>query len=145
MREKNFSTGLRGVLFEAKHYERMGAAIWLYGWLVLRQTHQSGSVGWVLGGAPIHYCEIQEETGFAPKTLERWMRTLRERGYIETQTTQRGLVVRILKAKKFARRFPQASSKNEGRPPKSEAGAPQKMRGTSCRIFLESISCRRDR
>lgn len=126
MREKNYNTGLRGVLFEAKHYERMGAAIWLYGWLVLRQTHQSGSVGWVLGGAPIHYCEIQAETGFAPKTLERWMRTLRERGYIETQTTQRGLVVRILKAKKFAQRFPQASPKNEAQPPKLEVGAPQK-------------------
>jgi hypothetical protein len=37
MRGKNNSTGLGGVLFEAKHYEQMGAAIWLCGWLVLRQ------------------------------------------------------------------------------------------------------------
>jgi hypothetical protein len=29
MREKNFSTGLRGVLFEAKHYAQMGSAVWL--------------------------------------------------------------------------------------------------------------------
>ena len=102
MREKNFNTGLRGVLFEARHYERMGPALWLYGWLVLRQTHQSGSDGWVLGGASISYREIEEETGFERKTIERWMRTLRTHGYIETQATQRGVVVCIKKAKKFA-------------------------------------------
>src|ERR1700733_5226552 len=36
MRGKDFNTGLRGTLFEAKHYERMSSAVWLYGWLVLR-------------------------------------------------------------------------------------------------------------
>jgi hypothetical protein len=45
MRDKNFNTGVRGVLLDAGHYERMGSAIWLYSWLVLRQTHQSGSIG----------------------------------------------------------------------------------------------------
>jgi hypothetical protein len=69
MREKDFNTGLRGVLFESRHYARMGAAVWLYGWLVLRQTHQSGGVGYVLGGAPVTYREIEEETGFNRRTL----------------------------------------------------------------------------
>src|SRR6202050_620423 len=103
MREKNFSTGLRGVLFEARHYARMGSAVWLYGWLVLRQTHQSGSVGWVLGGAPVNYREIEEETGFNRRTLERWMQTLRRGGYIETEAVPAGIAIRITKAKKFAR------------------------------------------
>lgn len=102
MREKNYSTGLRGVLFEERHHARMGSAIWLYGWLVLRQTHQSGQVGWVLGGSPIGYREIEEETGFPRKTLERWMKVLRTQGYIETEGTQRGVAIRITKAKKFA-------------------------------------------
>lgn len=101
MRGKDFNTGLRGVLFEAQHYERMGAAVWLYGWLVLRQTHQSGSVGWVLGGAPISYREIEGETGFNRRTLERWMTTLRRHGYIETEAAPAGVAVRITKAKKF--------------------------------------------
>ena len=101
MRGKDFNTGLRGVLFEAQHYERMGAAVWLYGWLVLRQTHQSGSVGWVLGGAPISYREIEDETGFNRRTLERWMTTLRRHGYIETEAAPAGVAVRITKAKKF--------------------------------------------
>src|ERR1700674_3190322 len=93
MRDKNYSTGLRGVLFEARHYERMGAALWLYGWLVLRQTHQSDSVGWVLGGAPVSYRETEEETGFLRKTIERWMKTLRAHGYIKTEATQRGVII----------------------------------------------------
>jgi hypothetical protein len=121
MRGKNFNTGLRGVLFEARHYERMGAALWLYGWLVLRQTHQSGSDGWVLGGTPISYREIEEETGFPRKTIERWMRTLRTHGYIETQATQRGVVICIKKAKKFA----QPNLKNDGGPHKVAGRAPQ--------------------
>jgi hypothetical protein len=100
MRGKDYNTGLRGVLFEARHYERMGAAVWLYAWLVLRQTHQSGSIGWVLGGAPFSYNEIEKETGFNRRTLERWMRTLRRHGYIETVPAMGGLIVRITKAKK---------------------------------------------
>lgn len=121
MREKNFNTGLRGVLFEARHYERMGAALWLYGWLVLRQTHQSGPDGWVLGGAPVSYREIEEETGFQRKTIERWMRTLRNQGYIETDATQRGVIIRIKKAKKFA----QPTLKNAGGARKFAGRAPQ--------------------
>lgn len=101
MRGKDYNTGLRGVLFEARHYERMGAALWLYGWLVLRQTHQQGNVGWVLGGSPVSYREIEDETGFNIRTLERWMQTLRRQGYVETEAVPAGVIVRITKAKKF--------------------------------------------
>ena len=100
MREKDFNTGLRGVLFEAKHYARMGPAIWLYGWLVLRQTHQCHGVGYVLGGAPITYREIESETGFNRRTLEAWMRVLRREGYVQTHNVPAGISVQILKAKK---------------------------------------------
>jgi hypothetical protein len=108
MRGKDYNAGLRGVLFEARHYERMGAAVWLYGWLVLRQTHQQGEVGWVLGGSPFSYREIEDETGFNVRTLERRMHTLRREGYIETEAAPAGVIVRIMKAKKFpqgARRY----------------------------------------
>ena len=116
MRGKDFNTGLRGVLFEARHHERMGSAVWLYGWLVLRQTHQTGSIGWVLGGAPITYAEIEEETGFNVRTLERWMRILRAHGYIETESVPGGIVVRITKAKKHAR-----EAGNVARPGRSDS------------------------
>jgi CTP-dependent riboflavin kinase len=100
MREKNYNTGLRGVLFEARHCARMGSAIWLYGWLVLRQTHQTGTTGWVLGGAPVTYREIESETGFNRRTLERWMSVLRRNAYVATEAAPGGVIVRILKAKK---------------------------------------------
>jgi hypothetical protein len=103
MRGKDFNTGLRGTLFEAKQHERMSSALWLYGWLILRQTRQDGTTGWVLGGKPISYSEIQEETGFPPRTLERWMRVLREEDYIETRTAPGGIIVQITRAKKFWR------------------------------------------
>lgn len=121
MREKNYNTGLRGVLFENKHYERMGAAIWLYGWLILRQTHQSEGVGWVLGGSAISYREIQEETGFNRRTLERWLGILRRHGYVETEAAPGGVAVRITKAKKFL----QPPRKDAGGVRKSAEGSPQ--------------------
>lgn len=102
MREKNFNTGVRGVLLDAAHYERMGSALWLYSWLILRQTHQSGAIGWVLGGAPVSYREIEEETGFNRRTLEGWFRKLRRGGYIETSAAPSGVVIRITKAKKYS-------------------------------------------
>ena len=102
MRDKNYNTGVRGVLLDAQHYEKMGSALWLYSWLVLRQTHQSGAIGWVLGGAPVSYREIEEETGFNRRTLESWFRKLRQGGYIETQAAPTGVIIRITKAKKFA-------------------------------------------
>jgi hypothetical protein len=121
MRGKDYNAGLRGVLFEARHQQRMGAAVWLYGWLVLRQTHQSGSIGWVLGGSPISYHEIEEETGFNSRTLERWMRTLRQHGYIETDAAAGGVIVRITKAKKF----PQAGRQDAGGVRRYAGGATQ--------------------
>jgi len=123
MRGKDFNTGLRGVLFEARHYERMGSAVWLYAWLVLRQTHQTGETGWVLGGAPISYREIEEETGFNLRTLERWMSTLRRWGYVQTETVMGGLIVRITKAKKHAQ------ARNS-----AEAGNLERLRRASARL-----------
>ena len=120
MRGRDFNTGLRGGLFDARHYERMGSAVWLYGWLVLRQTHQHGTVGWVLGGSAISYREIEEETGFNCRTLERWMQALRAGGYIETEAAPTGVIIRILKAKKFpqgARRFAEGLRKLAGSAP----------------------------
>jgi hypothetical protein len=67
----------------------------------------------VLGGSPITYAEIEEETGFNPRTLERWMYTLRRGGYVETETQPGGIIVRILKA----RRFPQGARKSADKGP----------------------------
>jgi hypothetical protein len=142
MRGKDFNAGLRGVLFEAKHHARMGAAIWLYGWLVLRETRQVGATGLVLGGRPVSYREIEEETGFGRKTLERWMRVLRRQGYIETRVVQSGIVVRITKAKKFAPasrfpQFPQGGHAASRTPLPGLAGGPPQGCGDNTRHAFE--------
>jgi hypothetical protein len=134
MRGKDYNAGLRGVLFDARHYERMGAAVWLYGWLVLRQTHQEGATGWVLGGSPVNYREIEEETGFNPRTLERWMHTLRAHGYIETEAVPAGIIVRITKAKKSTP-FSQGVRKAAEGVRTSAEGSPQAGVGTSQKVI----------
>ena len=133
MRGKDYNTGLRGVLFEARHYQRMGSAVWLYGWLVLRQTHQQGATGWVLGGSPISYGEIEQETGFNCRTLERWMHTLRSNGYVETEAVPSGVIVRITKAKKF----PQGV-RNSADPARRSADASTRRRGASARDLRQN-------
>ncbi len=140
MRGKDFNTGLRGVLFEARHFDRMGSAIWLYGWLVLRQTHESGGFGWVLGGSPITYREVEEETGFNRRTLERWMGALRRERYIETEIAPGGLVVRIAKPKKFSR--PPRGFADGVR--KSGGGGYAGLRGKRAKCSLESRTCGAD-
>lgn len=120
----------------------MGQAIWLYGWLILRQTRERDGVGLVLGGHPVNYREIESETGFCRKTLERWMQNLRRAGYIETAAGPSGVVVRITKAKKFFKIAPSAReihrSVEKGFPQpanlrptalESEAGTPQMCGG----------------
>jgi len=110
MRGKDYNIGLRGSLIDRRHYDRMGSAIWLYAWLILRQTHQQEDTGWMLGGSPVTCREIEEETGFHSRTLERWMRTLRRNGYIEIRAVAAGVVVQVTRAKKSTR-FPQGGRK----------------------------------
>ncbi|MCI0724362.1 MAG: hypothetical protein L0338_36165 [Acidobacteria bacterium] len=82
----------------------MGKAVWLFGWYVGRQTVQNHSVGLVLGGSVLTYDSISEETGWPPRTLQRWNRLLEREGYIELIPGQHGFSVRILNAKKFSSR-----------------------------------------
>lgn len=132
MEGKHLNAGLRGGLFEAKHHAGMGEAVWLFGWMVLRQTTEQGGQGLVLGGRPITYQEIHRDTGFPIRTLQRWMAALKAGGYIEIEyprTGRRriplGMSVRILKAKKFGARqsslafpeTPDVTAAPDGSPP----------------------------
>lgn len=91
--------GLHGGLTEEKHRAAMGHAIWLYMWLIKRQTRRNGLV---LGGAPLTYERIQGETHYAIKTMKRWMAQLRAGGYIEVfYLNFKMMRITILKSKKF--------------------------------------------
>jgi hypothetical protein len=100
---KALNSGIRGGLWDAKHYDRMGDAVWLFGWLVHRQTTQTNGTGLVLRGLPLTYAEISADTGWQERTLQRWMARLRRAGYIEVKhSIYSRMVIRILNAKKFS-------------------------------------------
>lgn len=113
MRGKNLNCGIRGGLWDEAHLERMGPAVWLFGWLVHRQTRERNGVGLVLGGSPLTYDMIQGDTGYSRRTLQRWMADLRSGGYVRVRRTCHSrMIIEVLKAKKFPPKqmgFPQAS------------------------------------
>lgn len=102
---KGLNSGIRGGLWDVKHYGKMGDALWLFGWLVHRQTTQRNGEGLVLRGKCLTYAAVSDDTGFAERTLRRWMGVLRREGYVSVKHgSYKQLVVRVLNAKKFAPR-----------------------------------------
>lgn len=113
LRGKNLNCGIRGGLWDEAHLERMGPAVWLFGWLVHRQKREHNGVGLVLGGSPLTYKIISQDTGMAERTLKRRMARLGRSGYVRVKhTTYKRMIIQITKAKKFGPqqlRFPQGS------------------------------------
>ena len=73
---------------EARHYRRMGKAVWLFLYLFLNADQRSGFLA-------VKVKTISSETGVKPDTIARWLNILREEGYIATQNTGRGLLIQI--------------------------------------------------
>lgn len=111
MRGKQLNSGIRGGLWDDVHLERMGPAVWLFGWLVHRQTRERFGVGLVLGGSSLTYEIIRQDTGMPIRTLKRWMSRLARGGYVRiTHRAHKRMVIEIVKAKKFGPqqlKFPQ--------------------------------------
>jgi hypothetical protein len=102
--------GLRGGIYERKHRERMGSAIWLFGWLCSRQTKENGLVH---GGKKFTYATIAEDMDESPRRVERWMWKLRDEGYVLVKHgLYKKLVIRILNQRKFPSRQKTFSSAN---------------------------------
>jgi hypothetical protein len=99
-RQSAFNSGVRGGLFEKKHSDAMGESVFLFGWLVTRQTKSDGLV---FGGHAFTYPEISEESGWPVRTLERWMARLRTGGYVRVKhTTYCRMIIWVLNPKKFS-------------------------------------------
>lgn len=102
LRGKHLNSGIRGGLWEEQHFQRIGPAVWLFGWLIHRQTRERDGVGLVLAGSPLTYQIIGQDTGIAERTLKRWMARLARAGYVQvTHTAHKRMIIRITKAKKF--------------------------------------------
>ena len=96
---KTMNIGVRHGLLDAKHTHAMGKAILLFEWLVSRQTKENGLV---LGGKPITYADIAADTGWAARTLRRWMGKLVEKQYVSLKySVYSRMVIHVLNQKKF--------------------------------------------
>lgn len=91
--------GLHDGLLDPKHISAMGTSVFLYLWCL---RHQTKSNGLVLGGSPITYEKINERLGQSERTVRRWMKSLRDNGYVEvTYLNFKMMRLCVLKSKKF--------------------------------------------
>jgi len=80
----------RGLVVDAdgKHYRQMKNAVWLFLHLVLHADRRSGRLK--------RKCRtIAKEMGIPEKTVHRWLKTLKDQGYIETKNNGRCLEIGI--------------------------------------------------
>lgn len=93
--KKNWWTPVwSGLIIDAdgKHHKAIRQAIWLYLFLLTAANRRTGILYRKLS-------TITQETGFHRRSVERWLHTLRDKGYIETHSTGRALQISISKWK----------------------------------------------
>lgn len=99
---KGFGIYVKNNLLEPKHYVGMGEALWLYLWLLDKMTSvNEHGMGKVLSGKPITYEDVNEELPVSRQVYIRWIKRLRDAGYINTLRTPKGLVFTVNKAEKI--------------------------------------------
>lgn len=100
-----FWSGLKGGLFDEKHRKAMGEAIWLFGWLCMRQSQvNTDGEGLPHYGNPLTFAEIATDTGFPASVIRKWTARLTRTGYIHTRKVGNvGLIFFIHKAKSKAK------------------------------------------
>lgn len=79
-----------------KHQKAMRQAIWLYLFLLTAANRRNGILFRRIS-------TVARETGFNRRSVERWLRTLRDKGYIETRSTGHALHISITKWKPISR------------------------------------------
>jgi hypothetical protein len=99
-KKKYFITVSNG-LIDRKHYEKMGAAIWHYLWLLDKTTKIEYGWGYVLGGKGIKLEDIKFSTRM---TSSRNIQRLEKEGYILTSRETFGIRIKIRNIfKKFSK------------------------------------------
>ena len=71
-------------LVDAKHYERLGTALYLLLYLIFHADPHTGRCSY-------NHARARERTGISLRTLQRWFAVLRDEGYITVEATGRGV------------------------------------------------------
>ena len=80
---------------QAKHYQKMKSALWLFLYFILCADRRTGSLVRKIR-------TISSHTGFDKRKILRWMNVLRKSGYIETGNTGRSLLIQIKNWRKLS-------------------------------------------
>lgn len=83
-----------GLLVEptAKHYKAMGSSIWLFLYFLTYANRTTGKLF-------RRRSTIANDLGLSLRTVNRWLRVLKQKGYIETKQSERSIVISITKWK----------------------------------------------
>jgi len=73
---------------EAKHYRRMKNALWLFLYLILHADRRTGKLS-------RKYRTIATDMGISPRTVRKWLRTLRDHEYVQTDNNGRCLRIEV--------------------------------------------------
>lgn len=74
----------------AQHYHAMGRSVWLYLYFIIHANRKTGSLYRRVN-------TIAYDIGMSKRTIQMWLKTLRENGYIVTERTGRSLIIHITK------------------------------------------------
>jgi hypothetical protein len=73
-----------------QHHKAMGNALWLYLYLIIHADRKTGTLFRITK-------TIAADTGIAVRTIQLWLKILRNNGYIKTERTGRALRIMITK------------------------------------------------
>lgn len=74
----------------ARHYHAMGRSVWLFLYLIIHANRRTGTLYRRVG-------TIAKDTGMSKRTVQIWLKTLRDNDYIVTERTGRSLIIHITK------------------------------------------------
>jgi hypothetical protein len=107
---KGFYITIKNGLLDPKHVAGVSEAVWLFLWLIDKMTiinHETG-VGKVLGGRPVTFeADIEPVLGVSSRTYNRWVKILKDGGYINVVRTPYGLVFEVFNSSKIFKQKPE--------------------------------------
>jgi hypothetical protein len=87
----------RGLVFDrkAQHLKAMKSALWLFLYCIVHADRRTGTLYRRLS-------TIASDMGIKERTLQHWLRLLRESGYVRTESNGRGIMIEIQKWKSIS-------------------------------------------
>jgi DNA-binding transcriptional ArsR family regulator len=89
-------------LLQNGHKKKMGEAIWEFLWCIDKTTVEENGVGWVLGKKPVTIEEIAKDLEESWRSVQRHLETLKNHRYIIVIRVSKGIVIGVLKSKKWS-------------------------------------------